>query len=188
MLLLTMNLKSSLSNFLESFIPFTTNEIDLIIKKFVLAKVSKRQKLLVEEKVRTEYYFLIQGCFRMYGINDRGFENNIQFAAENYWITDVSSFYTGKSSQLNIEALESSLILKIQQKDLYRLFDEILKSIGYSKSPSSTNKFRSKMGWWWTLVRQQNNGIWVFWSYINRFPIGFPTLKSPPIWESHLSF
>jgi CRP-like cAMP-binding protein len=122
-----MNHITSLSNFLESFLPFTAQEIDLITGSFEVEKVSRRQKLLESGKVCKEYFFVVQGCFRMYGIDDRGFEHNIQFAAENDWIADISSFYTGKPSLLNIEALETSEILKIQQMDLYRLFEEIPK-------------------------------------------------------------
>ena len=63
----------------------------------------------------------------MYGVDDKGFEHNIQFAAEDDWIADISSFYTQKSSQLNIESLEASEVLQIPQQDLFFLFIQIPK-------------------------------------------------------------
>ncbi|WP_339878805.1 Crp/Fnr family transcriptional regulator [uncultured Algoriphagus sp.] len=122
-----MNSKRPLANFLESFIHFSEEEMNLITESFEVEKISKRQKLLESGKVCKEYFFVVRGCFRMYGIDDRGFEHNIQFAAQNDWIADISSFYTGKPSLLNIESLETSEILKIHQKDLYRLFEKIPK-------------------------------------------------------------
>ena len=81
--------------------------------------------LLKEGSVCKEYAFVISGCFRMFGVDDRGYEHNIQFVAENDWIADISSFYTEKPSQLNIVALEASEVLEIKQQDLYFLYNEI---------------------------------------------------------------
>lgn len=50
----------------------------------------------------------------MFGVDDKGFEHVIQFAAENDWIADLGSFYSQKQSQLNIETLEHSEVLRIQ--------------------------------------------------------------------------
>ena len=69
-----------LSNFLKSFSPFSEKEMKQISESFHLEKVSKRQRLLQAGKVCKEYSFVVQVYFRMYGIDDRGFEHNIQFA------------------------------------------------------------------------------------------------------------
>lgn len=63
----------------------------------------------------------------MFVIDPKGTEHNIQFAAENDWITDIGSFHSGKPSALFIEALEPSIILQIEQQDLYFLYTNILK-------------------------------------------------------------
>lgn len=73
------------------------------------------------------YSFIIEGCFRMYSIDQKGTEHNLQFAAENEWIVDIGSFYAEKPSKLFIEALETSSIFQIEQKDLYFLFLNITK-------------------------------------------------------------
>lgn len=66
----------------------------------------------------------MEGCFRMYMVDDKGKEHNLQFAVENWWIGDIGSFHSGKPSQLNIEALENSVILQIKKEDLLKLFVE----------------------------------------------------------------
>jgi len=54
----------------------------------------------------------------MYGIDKSGKEHNLQFAAENDWIADLGSFHSDKPSKLYIEALEPSVIIQLEKKDL----------------------------------------------------------------------
>jgi CRP-like cAMP-binding protein len=108
---------------LESFIPLKADEKELIEEKFESILVKRKQKLLKTGEVSKDYFFVVSGCFRLFGVDDKGFEHNIQFAAENDWIADLGSFYSQKPSQLNIEALELSEVLRIQQQNLYKLFE-----------------------------------------------------------------
>ncbi len=112
---------------LEGFIPLSFEERQLIEARFFEKTVKRKEKILFAGEVCKVYTFVVKGCFRMYGVDDKGFEHNIQFAAENDWIADISSFYTEKTSQLNIEALEASEILQIAQQDLFFLFSEVTK-------------------------------------------------------------
>lgn len=117
----------SLIHHLENVIPLTAHEKELIERRFENCSVKRKEKILSAGEVCKPYTFVVKGCFRMYGVDDKGFEHNIQFAAENDWIADISSFYTQKTSQLNIEALEASEILQIQQEDLFFLFTNVPK-------------------------------------------------------------
>ena len=63
----------------------------------------------------------------MYGLDNKGTEYNLQFAAENDWIADIGSFHSGKPSQLFIEAIEPSVIWQIKKEDLYFLYLSIPK-------------------------------------------------------------
>ncbi len=63
----------------------------------------------------------------MYGVDAKGAEHNIQFAAENDWIADIGSFHSGKTSGFFIEAIEPSLVLQIEKQNLYFLYTNIPK-------------------------------------------------------------
>ncbi|MBK6342715.1 MAG: hypothetical protein IPF41_09025, partial [Flavobacteriales bacterium] len=52
------------------------------------------------------YTYVVEGCLRMYEIDEKGVEHNLQFALENEWIVDIGSFHAEKPSSLFIEALE----------------------------------------------------------------------------------
>ena len=118
---------SALILHLETFIPLKQEEKDRIEEQFVPQTVKRKHKLLTAGEVCKDYFFVVSGCFRMFGVDDKGFEHNIQLAAEKDWIADIGSFYSQKTSQLNIEALEPSEVLRIPQLDLYELFNKIPK-------------------------------------------------------------
>jgi CRP/FNR family transcriptional regulator, anaerobic regulatory protein len=112
---------------LESFIPLKGTEKALLEERFVSRPIRRKEKILEVGEVCKQYTFVVQGCFRLFGVDDKGFEHNIQFAAENDWIADIGSFHTQKPSQLNIEALEAGTILQVKQPDLYFLYTNIPK-------------------------------------------------------------
>lgn len=108
-------------------LPFTDEEIRLMETRTMMRNIKRRQMILQEGLICKHYSFVVKGCFRMYGVDENGKEHNIQFAAENDWITDVGSFYSDKPSKLYIEAIEPSVILQIEKLDLYFLFISIPK-------------------------------------------------------------
>lgn len=120
-------LMKALLEHLHKFVPFSEEEWALIVGKIKKRAIKRRQKILQEGDVCKHYSFVLEGCFRMYGIDDKGYEHNIQFAAESDWIADIGSFYAKKPSKLYIEAIESSTILQIEQQDLYALYIKIPK-------------------------------------------------------------
>lgn len=67
----------------------------------------------------------------MYFISDRGSEQTLQFAINNWWITDTLAFQNNRSSEFCIQAVESSIILQISHKNQESLFLEFPKMETY---------------------------------------------------------
>ncbi|HUH47300.1 MAG TPA: hypothetical protein VLZ54_09120, partial [Arenibacter sp.] len=66
-----------------------------------------KKQFLVEAGNTCKYqYFILEGSCYSYYINEKGDKNAIQFAIENYWITDASGYFTNKPAVFNIETLE----------------------------------------------------------------------------------
>ncbi len=111
----------------EDILPLTADEAALIESKITKSNIKRKGLILKEGDICKHYTFVIKGCFKMYGIDDKGYSHNIQFAAEGDWIADIGSFYTQTASKLYIEAIEDSEIYQINQPDLYELFVEVNK-------------------------------------------------------------
>ncbi|HRI61422.1 MAG TPA: hypothetical protein PK228_16895, partial [Saprospiraceae bacterium] len=84
----------------ETYLPLNEEEKGLVEARATLRKIKRRQMILQEGFVCKHYSFVVEGCFRMYGLDNKGTEHNIQFAAETDWIADIGSFHSGKPSQL----------------------------------------------------------------------------------------
>jgi CRP-like cAMP-binding protein len=111
-----------LIHYFSKFLPLEEQEIAFLESVIKERKVRRRQFILQEGDVCKNNSFVIEGCFRMYKVDENGREHNLQFAVENWWIGDIGSFHSEQPSQLNIEAIENSVILQIKKEDQLRLF------------------------------------------------------------------
>jgi CRP-like cAMP-binding protein len=118
-----MNFKPLIEYF-SSYIPLSEQEIAGLESAFVERKIKRRQFILQEGDVCKLNTFVVEGCFRMYLVDENGKEHNLQFAVENWWIGDIGSFHSGEPSRLYIEALENSTIFQIKKEDQLKLFVE----------------------------------------------------------------
>lgn len=108
--------------YFEHYLPLDADEISLLEGRISERKIKRRQFILQEGDVCKHYSFVVEGCFKMFGVGKKGTEHNIQFSAENEWIADIGSFHSEKPSKLFIEAIEPSVILQIKKQDLLFLY------------------------------------------------------------------
>ncbi len=111
-----------LLQYFDKLIPLSIEEKELVLQKFHPRLFRRRQYALQEGDMATQFYFIIRGCLRMYKIDDQGNTHIIQFAAENGWLMDIGSFHGEKPSQLNIDAIEDTMVLQISHNDLISLY------------------------------------------------------------------
>lgn len=116
-----MNIQQLILHF-ENYLPLNDTEKEELNKRIIEKRVKRRQFILQESDVCRHYNFVVSGLFKMYAVDKNGTEHNIQFASENEWITDIGSFHSDKPSHLYIEAIEPSVILQIEKKNLLFLY------------------------------------------------------------------
>lgn len=117
----------SLINYFNSFVPLTQEEMIELEKRVNHRLIKRRQFILSSGEVCKHYHFILEGCFKMYKVDEQGKEHIIHFATENQWIADIGSFHSEQPSQLYIEALEPSVILQIAKMDLIFFYEESIK-------------------------------------------------------------
>ena len=117
----------TLIEYLNAILPLDENEKGIVQELFVSRRVKRRQFIHHEGDICDYANFVIQGCLKMFMVDEEGKEHNLQFAIENNWIGDLGSFHSGQPSKLYVEALENSHILQISKKNLFRLYDEFPK-------------------------------------------------------------
>ncbi|GGH67089.1 CRP-like cAMP-binding protein [Filimonas zeae] len=94
-------------------VSFTAEEATLFNEAFEVARVKKKQFIIQPGFVARQRYYVVQGAFRAYVIGDEGDEHTIQFAIDDWWISDYNSYIFQQPATMFVMALEDSLILKI---------------------------------------------------------------------------
>lgn len=90
---------------------------DIIASVCLVKKIRKQQFLLEQGDFWRYNVFVIEGCLRRYGIDDKGVEHVIQFSTENWWAGDRQSLLNGTPSKYNIDAIENSVVVMISKED-----------------------------------------------------------------------
>lgn len=108
----------------DRYLPLDEAERKALKERSRVRRLKRRGFLLQEGEVCRSYAYVVEGCLRMYEMDAKGVEHNLQFALENEWIVDIGSFHAEKPSSLFIEALEPSVVACIEHADLLRLYTE----------------------------------------------------------------
>lgn len=104
-------------------VAMSEDEIQIFCEAFQLAKIKKRQFIVQPGFVAHRRFYVVKGSFKAYVIDDHGNEHTIQFAIDDWWITDYNSFIFQQPASMFVMALEDSLVLQIDHDK-----EQILKS------------------------------------------------------------
>ena len=118
-------------NHLQKFVEISDSEFLDILAFFQVAKVRKKENLLVEGQICKSHYFVLNGCLRKFFVNEKGIEQTTEFAIENWWITDNIAFENKLVSEFYIQAVENSEILIIDHHSQEKLLAEFPKMERY---------------------------------------------------------
>lgn len=112
---------------IENRISLTDEEFETISKFFVPKKIRKNQFLLNEGEICRHIGFVNSGCLREYKIDNKGTEHILQFAIEDWWVSDLHSFLSGLPATYNIDALQDSEVLLLEKSAREELLNSCTK-------------------------------------------------------------
>jgi CRP/FNR family transcriptional regulator, anaerobic regulatory protein len=108
---------------MQKFIALTDSESSLLPPYLKVVNVGKKEHLMETWQPCKYHYFVVSGCLRMYFFNQKGDEQTIQFAIEDWWMTDHSAFNNGSESLFCIQAVEPSTVLALHCESQDLLFE-----------------------------------------------------------------
>ena len=109
---------------IQKHIKLSEYEKNLFISYLSLKKIKKREFFIQEGEISTHCAFVLSGCLRAYKMDENGFEHILQFAIEDWWAVDLSSFTTQKNGYLTIDAIENSQLAILSREHQLELFDK----------------------------------------------------------------
>lgn len=95
----------------EKITPLTDQEFNYILSHFTSKKLKKHQFLIQEGDNVTNDYFVVKGLLKAYHVDKEGKEYIMQFAMEDWWVTDYQAYFSQTKATLNIDCIEEVEIL-----------------------------------------------------------------------------
>jgi CRP-like cAMP-binding protein len=92
---------------------FSLQELEVFNTLLQVKHVPRKTLLLQEGDICNFEAYINKGCIRTYYIDENGFELTMQFAIEDWWVSDVTSFHDHKPSNMFIETLEDCELLTL---------------------------------------------------------------------------
>ena len=97
--------------------------------KFLLLTETKRIKkkdFLVQQGNFTKYTaFIVSGAMYSYILDTKGEKHVVNIALENYWISDLYGFLSGKSALFNVQSIEDTTCYLISRENIQIAFRQI---------------------------------------------------------------
>lgn len=113
---------------IEKFCPVRAGDA-AVIGSFLEYKTYKKKELLLTEGQRCfEKLFIVKGCVHLCYLRQNGTEQTIDFAMDNWWISDFMAFQHGAPAQFSIRAIEPTEVLCLSadnQRELLRQIPEL---------------------------------------------------------------
>jgi CRP-like cAMP-binding protein len=90
-------------------------EITSLLPYFSLKHVKKGHVLLAEGGIAHHAYFVESGLLRLYSVDNQGKEHLLQFAPENWWLSDRNDLSSAEPSAYYIDAYENTTVVLLNQ-------------------------------------------------------------------------
>lgn len=119
----------------EEIVSLTNEEWDFIQSHFEYKSLKKHQFLIQTGQSVDFEYWIINGLVKAYSIDDKGKEHILQFAMENYWVSDHYAFQHQEPGSIFVDCLEDSEFFCLSLENREKICLEV---------PAVANFFRIK--------------------------------------------
>tara|TARA_R110002124_G_scaffold154372_2_gene321380 strand:- start:6094 stop:6696 length:603 start_codon:yes stop_codon:yes gene_type:complete len=106
---------------------FTQEEYELLLSRFVLKKICKKDFYLRAGQVCSAKAYINKGCAKTFVIDEHGHQRILVFSFEDWWLADFESFYSEKPGIKFIQAIENCELFEISKKNFLEMEDKIPK-------------------------------------------------------------
>lgn len=110
---------------IEEVIPLTHEEFELIIPYFKLIEIQRKDYLIKSGRKVIAEYLVLKGLLKAFMHDDMEREHIIQFAMENWWISDYPAYRLQSKGELCVQALEPCLVLELSLENKQRMCEAV---------------------------------------------------------------
>jgi len=114
---------------IKRYITLEESEYEQICSYFKFHSFKKKE-FIHDTQNNNLNIFVLKGCLQMFSISDNGIQRTLQFAIENWWISDCLAFINASRSDFYIQTIEPTQFLSIsldKQNQLLQNFPKLEK-------------------------------------------------------------
>lgn len=143
--LLPVCMSAILIDHIRKFTRLSDDEVPAVLAFFKEITVKKKENLLTEGHICRYNYFVIQGCLRMFFVDEKGVEKTVLFALEHWWMADYFSFQRRQPSAFCIQGVERSVVYAIDLQAQEQLLEQLPQMERYFRMVHQTAHAASQM-------------------------------------------
>jgi len=112
---------------IEQIVPLSDDEYAFVLTHFHHKRFKKHQIIIHEGDYVSSEYVVVKGLMRVSRVDCDGKEHIVQFAMEDWWITDTQAFHDRTKATLIVDCLEDTEAFAISLDDKEKLCRELQK-------------------------------------------------------------
>ncbi|WP_158796920.1 Crp/Fnr family transcriptional regulator [Pedobacter sp. L105] len=107
--------------YIQRTVELTEEELTEFTAAFKLKKLKKKQFIIQPDFIAQYRSYVVEGALRSYVIGQDGVDHTINFAIEDWWVSDLNSYLYQKPATMFVVAIEDSTVLQIEYENEQRL-------------------------------------------------------------------
>lgn len=116
-----------LKRHISELVDLSEAEYQIVSGFFKSINIRKRQFLIQENQTVDTMYLVTQGLLKSSLIDEIGKEHILQFACEDWWVSDFAAFFKKEKSIVAVEAIEDTEMLSLTWENMEMLCRELSK-------------------------------------------------------------
>lgn len=131
-------MNTTLRQHIEKITPLTDVEFEYIGSLFTRKRLKKHQFLIQEESEVLNDYWVISGLLKAYHTDCEGKVHILQFAMEDWWISDYQALNNRTPATIAIDCIEDCELLVLSRDNKEKLCNELHSISEFFRKKSST--------------------------------------------------
>ena len=118
---------AQLHQYISRFVQLTEEEVQIVTDCLSWKSIPKKTTLLQAGDICHFEAYVLKGCIREHFTDTGGTELTLEFAVEDWWVSDISSFEHQTPSMMTIETLEDCELLLLSRDSKDKLLQRVPK-------------------------------------------------------------
>ncbi|SDN04614.1 Crp/Fnr family transcriptional regulator [Siphonobacter aquaeclarae] len=122
---------------IQQLVPLSDEEFAYVLAHFTPRKFRKHQFLVQAGEAVSADFFVVSGLLRSYFTNDEGKDHILQFAMEDWWISDYQAYFGQAPATLSIDCLEPVEVLCLSLENREKICADLHKMEHFFRKKSN---------------------------------------------------